>query len=336
MNSINKVAPLTEGSVLAALTVVLGIAIAFPVVGFFAALCWSVPLTILVTRRGLRPGLLAAAVSGILLAMLMDPTLSLRLMVLLAPPGIVLGYGFHAKWPAAHTFLATFAVSLVSTVAGLGLVFLLSGINPLGSEFEAMRSAVSQAIDMQKQSGLSEAELAKSKQQLTDMMDTLSLLAPTLLVLTGLMNTVVTYLLGRFVLKKLGMQTPSLPPFGEWRLPSFFFYLFGFGIVGLYWGQSRELDGLYQLALNANFVAMAAGLVQGISLLHCFFHAAGVRRFWRVFIYIFIALNLFVMEIIAFSGLIDMFFNYRGRIKGYLERRNGGSDSGDHPHQDGR
>jgi hypothetical protein len=71
---------------------------------------------------------------------------------------------------------------------------------------------------------------------------------------------------------------------------------------------------LYQISLNANALAIIAGLVQGIVLVHCLFRHFKVKLFLRIVFYVFILMNPFLAQVTAMTGLIDMLFDYRQRF----------------------
>jgi hypothetical protein len=91
-------------------------------------------------------------------------------------------------------------------------------------------------------------------------------------------------------------------------------YLFGFALVGLYWGGTREIIWLYQISLNANVLAIMAGLLQGLVLVHCLMRHYHVRVVLLTVCYVFILMNPFLAQVVAMTGLIDMIFDYRQRF----------------------
>lgn len=105
--------PLTESGLLTALTVIMALmAVYLPVLGMVAALLWAVPIILLVVRHGLRWGIMAVVVSAVIMAVLIEPMLSLRMTISFAPTGLALGYGFRQEWPAARIFAVTLVVSI--------------------------------------------------------------------------------------------------------------------------------------------------------------------------------------------------------------------------------
>ena len=94
-------------------------------------------------------------------------------------------------------------------------------------------------------------------------------------------------------------------------------YLFAFSLIGIYWGATRDIAWLYQAALNGYLIAFVAGLVQGISLVQFLMQRFGLSLFVRILIYAFIALNGFLTQIISWTGLFDIAFDYRKKFRKY-------------------
>lgn len=63
----------------------------------------------------------------------------------------------------------------------------------------------------------------------------------------------------------------SLPPFRLWRFPKVFIYIYAFSLIGMYWGDTRSITLLYQIALNTYLCANVLGLVQGLSVIRFFY-----------------------------------------------------------------
>ena len=316
----HKIMPLTEGGLLAALTVVIALmSVYLPFVGPFVALLWPLPLAVLVLRHGLRQGVMAMLVSGAALSMLIEPLIALRLTLSYGPLGLVLGFCYHKKYSGSRTFLLSLTAAILGELAVLGLLFAVLDANPFAMMLDGLKQSFDASISIYDQAGMEEQQLEEIKTQISTMMQVMSQLGPLLIALLGVLDTAVAYAVGRRVAGRLGHETPPLPPFAEWRLPKGFVYLFGFAMVGLYWGGTREIDWLYLLAINAHMLALFAGLIQGLALMSTVMDRFKVMGFWRWLFYILVLINGLFMQVLAFTGLFDMVFDYRrrfGRRKG--------------------
>ena len=311
-----RLTPLTESGILAAIAVLLGLMGTFlPVVGVLAVLLWALPFLVLVVRQGLRYGMTAAVAASLVLALFTGPALSLRMFVAFAPTGLALGFCFVRGFSGVRTFLTGLAASVAGKLLGLLLLAVLMGVNPWQMQLDGMTEAFSASLSVYESMGMTPTELARVKGELDGALTLLARLAPLVVLMMGLCDTVVLYAISPRVLARLGVTLPQrLPPFSMWRLPSAFFYLFALSLIGLYWGRTHDLPELYTLAINANMIAMFAGGIGGLSLLSALCTHFHVSRFLRIFLYLFVLLNGLFLQILAFTGLIDMLFDYRGRL----------------------
>lgn len=311
----HRITPLTESGLLSALTVILAMAAAYlPAIGMVAALVWALPVVVLIVRHGLRWGVMSVLVSGVIMALLLEPMLSLRMVLSFGPTGLMLGYAFRHHWSGAHAFGMTLVASVAGKLLTFGLLFLVTSVNPLNMQMDVMQQSFDQTFAVYEQMGLDKNAIAASKAQISEAMTYLNLLLPFIVGVMGLLDAGVAYIVSSRVLRRLGETVPQLPPFAEWRLPQFFLYLLGFALVGIYWGGSREIQPLYQAAFNLNMVAMGAGVIQGLSLMSYAMDRFRVGRVMRMFFYAFVLLGGVLVQILAFTGLFDMLFDYRRRF----------------------
>ena len=90
----NKLRPLTESSLLTAITVIIAIAgLYIP----FVILFWTLPITIITAKHHLKYGLASVLISGILLCLFLTPVTALPLIFSSAPLAFTLGIGFNFK-----------------------------------------------------------------------------------------------------------------------------------------------------------------------------------------------------------------------------------------------
>ena len=222
----HKIMPLTEGGLLAALTVVIALmSVYLPFVGPFVALLWPLPLAVLVLRHGLRQGVMAMLVSGAALSMLIEPLIALRLTLSYGPLGLVLGFCYHKKYSGSRTFLLSLTAAILGELAVLGLLFAVLDANPFAMMLDGLKQSFDASISIYDQAGMEEQQLEEIKTQISTMMQVMSQLGPLLIALLGVLDTAVAYAVGRRVAGRLGHETPPLPPFAEWRLPKGFVYL---------------------------------------------------------------------------------------------------------------
>ncbi|MBR4696719.1 MAG: DUF2232 domain-containing protein, partial [Selenomonadaceae bacterium] len=202
-------------------------AVYLPVIGMAAALLWAVPIILLVVRQGLRWGVMAVLVAAILMALVIEPMLSLRMTISFAPTGLMLGYGFRKGWSAARVFAASLGASFLAKVAALALVFALTSVNPLAFQMEGMQTAFEETFALYESLGVDQAAIDEAKGHLSEAITLVGLLMPLVLAITALVDALVNFVVAGRVLRRLGGTVPQFPPFREWRLSQAFLYLMG-------------------------------------------------------------------------------------------------------------
>jgi len=313
----SRIKPLTESGILAALTVIMAvIGVYVPFLGVVAILLWPLPIIVLIVRHGLRWGMMSVLVSAILTGALLEPVVAVRLALAFGPGGIVLGYGYRQKWSGVRTFTSGVVASLLAKAAALALVAYITGLQPFDMQFDMMDESFASAVGMYESIGMTPEQIAAAKDNFQGNMRVLRLMLPLLIFFMGLMDMALNFIVAGQLLKRLGHTVPTFPPFAEWRLPGVFMYLYCFALLGMYWGETRQIELLYKASLNLTMLSTFAGIIEGFSLLR----AAQQHYHWPKLLMticsVLIFFNGFLMQILSFTGLLDMVFDYRSRMWG--------------------
>ena len=313
----SRIKPLTESGILAALTVIMAaIGVYVPFLGVIAILMWPLPVIVLIVRHGMRWGVMAVVVSAVLTAALLEPVVAVRLPLAFGPGGIALAYGYRHKWPAVRIFTAGVVASLLAKAAALALVAYITGVQPFEMQFNMMDESFASAVGMYESIGMNAEQIAAAEQNFKANMTILRLLLPLLLFFMGLMDTTLNFILGGKLLQRLGNPVPTFPPFVEWRLPGAFMYIYCFALLGMYWAQTREIELLYKACVNLSMLATFAGMIEGFALLK----AAQQHYRWPAIAVtiasVLMFFSSFLMQMLSFTGLLDMVFDYRTRLWG--------------------
>ncbi|MBR4153083.1 MAG: YybS family protein [Selenomonadaceae bacterium] len=315
-----SITPTIEGGLLAAITVILGIVTVYvPLIGMFVEFFCALPLAVLTARQGAGKGFIALVVSFILLSMLISPVLALRIALTFGTCGIALGWCVRKNFDAIRIFFLTLVVSSAAQVLAIGLLIAVMDINLIDTQIEMVRESFNESFAFYEEMGVEQERIADAKNQVEPALETLAFLMPTLIMLTALINATATYLTAQWIFPKLQMQIPELPPFAEWKLPSLFFYTAIFGGLGLYWGFTRGWTEIYEISLNVLIVSAIIGLVQGFALLSFIFDRYKMSKLVRRILYAVLIVNMFLLQIVAITGLLDMLFDYRKKFFGGRE-----------------
>ena len=309
----NKLRPLTESSLLTAITVIIAIAgLYIP----FVILFWTLPITIITAKHHLKYGLASVLISGILLCLFLTPVTALPLIFSSAPLALTLGIGFKLKWSAVKIFVSSFIASLIGTALFLILTFYLTGINIFVEQLESFKTAMLDTNDMFSSMGVTSEAMIDANRQSQHIIETLALVLPMLFVFNALLKLVINYMASSFLLKRLGTtDINTLPPFTLWHFPKIFIYIYAFSLIGMYWGSTRDISLLYQISLNTYLCANVIGLIQGLSVILFFYKLKKWPTAVWIFIIVMVCLNMIIAQIVALAGFFDMIVDYRKKIK---------------------
>ena len=304
----------TAGVMTAAAVVYALAAIYLPVLTMMMGMLWPVFIALVTVRIGLRCGVLAAAASLLLTMLFATPVAGASFVLSFAPTGLALGVLFRREGGTLRALVGGTIASLIGKAMAGGLILLLFGINPFALDPAVMQQAMDETLGVYRSLGMTEAQIDETRTAAGQVLELFLLMLPALFVGSALIEAGVCFAVMRKVLRRMGLPAAAFPPFAQWRLPIFFPYLFAFSLIGIYWGSTRELLLLYQAALNAYLIAFLAGLVQGISLLHFLLLRFHVSPFVRILIYVFIVVNGIMTQIISWTGLFDIVYDYRRRM----------------------
>lgn len=310
-----NITPTVEGGLLVAITVIMGLVTVYvPILGMFLEFFCAVPLAVLTARQGAGKGLTALVVAFILLAILISPLLAARIVLSFAICGVALGWCVKKNFGAVRIFLTTLIVASAAQVVSLWLLLVIMDVNFIETQVEMVRESFNESFAMYEGMGVDKARINEAKSQVEPALQTLTFLMPTLLMLSALINSVAVWFTSKWIFPKLQMKLPTMPSFAEWKFPALFFYTGIIGGLGIYWGLTRGWTEIYEISLNLTIVSMIIGLLQGLALLSFVFDRYKISKIMRRIFYVILALNMFLLQLVAITGLVDTLFDYRKRL----------------------
>lgn len=310
-----SVTPTIEGGLLVAITVILGLVTVYiPLIGMLVEFFCAVPLAVLTTRQGTGKGLTALFVSFLLLAMLISPIPAIRLALGFGVCGVALGWCVRKNFGAVRIFFTVLVVASAAQVFSLGFLIAVMDVNLIDMQIEMLRESFAESFAMYESLGVDPQRISEGKAQVEPALQTLAFLMPTLIMLTALINSIAVWLTAHWIFPKLQLKIPTLPPFAQWRFPVLFLYTAIIGGLGMYWGVTRGWTEIQEISLNLTVVSMLIGLLQGLALLSSVFDRYKISTFVRRLIYVILILNMFLLQLVAITGLIDMIFDYRKKF----------------------
>lgn len=311
-----NIKPMVEGGILAAITVAMAlISMYVPLLGAAAALVWPLPIAVLVVRHGVRWGIMAAAVSSFLIAMLIHPLQALAMAIAVGSVGLALGLVYRRGYNATMSIGICVLVSVAAKGLMLVAASVVMGVNPLDFQVDAMRQALDMSVDIYRAGGMSETDIQSNMDNFNYLLEMVRLLFPVAIVFAGIIDAFVNFVIVGKVLRKLGhVNLPSVLPFSRWRFTWHVAALYVVSILGMSFGASQKIDVLYQIALNTSMLATFIGIIEGFSVLLCAFRKYQITGIVRMILMALLLTNGLLTHIVALIGLFDTIFDYRKRF----------------------
>ena len=307
--------PTVEGGLLIAVALLMGLASVYlPLLGTVIEFFWAVPFTVLTVRQGLNKAITGLIAATVLLMLFVGPLLALRLSLSFGPVGLAIGYCIRQKHDAVRIFVTTLGAAFAGQILSLAIILFVMDIDFMETQTNLLQEMFDETIKVYEEIGVDEETLTQARESVEPTMTLAILLMPTVIVLLAVINTAASFWASKAILKKLDINLPEFPRFAEWRFPIVFLYMMGFALIGMYWGVTRELDTLYNIAINANVLSMLVGFVQGLSLMSFAADHFKLSTLMRRLIFLFMLFNGLLLQAVAFTGLFDMYFDYRKRL----------------------
>ena len=316
-----RVRSMVEGGLLAAIAIIFAVISAYlPLIGPFVNLLWPVPIILLGVRHGYKWSIMATVVAGVIIAMLLHPLQAVSVVVGFGLIGIVLGYAFRMEFSPAKTIVWGSVASLLSKIALLAIGAAIMGVNPFTMQGEVMAQAVQQAVEVYRNFGMAEQDLAKMTESMQAMIELMKIILPAGFIMASVADTFLNFLIAKKVLKKLGHNIPDFPPFKQWTLPSYVVYFFALSLVMIYWGRSRDITLLYNVGMNVQMVANMLLFVEGLALFYFIVDKYNLSRMVKGIILFLILTNGMFSQMIIFVGAAETIVDYRRlKTKGKIE-----------------
>jgi uncharacterized protein YybS (DUF2232 family) len=307
---VKKTKVLTEGAIFAAIFAIMAfMTVIIPILA--TVLLWILPLPFIIytVRNGWKAGLMLWIVASFV-SFIIGGLVLIFSAIIFGSTGIVVGELYRRKKSA---FTVLFGGSIAS-IANLILFFILSivvlDIHPIEGIQELMRTSVETAEVML----ISVGQDGKQLEEFLTFIDRLMVLAPALLISTGIFYALFIQLIAYAVLKRIGEKVARFQPFRDWSFPKSFLWYYLVASILILIGL-EEGTALYMVMWNLFPLLEIAMTVQGLAVIMFYCHAKGLNKSIPVFIIIVTFIAPFLLYIYRILGIIDLGFELRKRIK---------------------
>ncbi|GAE26219.1 hypothetical protein JCM9140_2258 [Halalkalibacter wakoensis JCM 9140] len=302
---------LTEGALLASLFAILLVITTYvPLLGMITVWALPLPFVVYTYRRGLKAGLFLWVVS-FFLAFIIGGLITIPSAFIFGSGGIIIGELYRRKLSGFSVLIGAGLVYTANMLlVFLGLVLII-GDNPIQMAMELTREQIELAQSTLGSFGQNPEQL----EQMNQMIDNMAYLAPVMIVGVGVTLALLTKLISYLLLKRLGHEVHSLPPFRKWSFPRAFLWYYLIILILAMVG-AEEGSMMFMVIWNLFPLLEIVVAIQGFAVIFYYFHHKKVAAAVPVIILIVAVLVPPLLYIIRIIGIIDLGFDLRSRISG--------------------
>ncbi len=302
---------LTEGALLAALTIVMYVADVYTKLLLYVI---PVPVAILVIRNGIRTGILATLVAALGVGAILGPIDGLIVLVRVGFIGIALGALLARKRSWLISLAGTSVAGLAAFVSDFLLASWASGLSPgamIARLQEGLAEAGQRTLELYQKIGVPQESLGLVKQMMELMPVWLKTFLPAVLAIGAVFSASIAYAATRWILVRMKRDVEPIPPFVDWRID----WRFAWGLIGAlvlaYAVPGANLGFVRSLAVNAVAVYVMIYSLFGIAVLWSVLASMNVPKGFRVIIALFIYMTPPFNWLLPMAGLLDGWLDFR-------------------------
>jgi len=300
-----------EGALTAGLFIVILLASvyipALIIIGFFI---WPLPMMYFCSKYGFQKGVTPFLIAT-LLAFLFTNIITAVVAVYMLIMGIVIGSAlFHKR--SAFVTLAFGALS--NLILFIGVYFILTVVfnfSPLNFFIDQFNQALDTSMHLIPQSMITGEEKDSVVLLKNNLQQTVTVLAPALLVSISVMWAFIIELIGTPFLKRLRVPYPRWLPLREWRFPRsiIWYYLLSVVII-MFMGHSQG-SMLYVMSNNVFYLLEIILAIQGTSFIFFFCYSKNLNISIPIIITIAGFIVPWLLYLLRILGIIDLGFDLR-------------------------
>jgi uncharacterized protein YybS (DUF2232 family) len=274
------------------------------------------PIMVLERRQGWREAIIGAAFGSVLAYMLSGPVAAIIYAVVFGLQGAVFGIIAGRSDNGTDFIVMAVIASITAKVLLMSVFTKLYGVNPLSLTPEAASGMVASVAGVIAKSGIAPSD-ALVKSYVSAMIETVTLLMPSMIILFSALDTLATYAATSFILQKTGSgKLVDLPQFGEWRFPKNIFWALLLAVIADFASKSFPEERIFAI-LSANLMEVLRGLfmIEGLALCWFYMSARGINRVLKIMLSIFCIIFSPISYILSMVGIFDIWYDLRSRIR---------------------
>ncbi|WP_025027544.1 YybS family protein [Caldalkalibacillus mannanilyticus] len=288
-----------------------------PIVNIVAFLFLPFPFILHIYKHGLK----STALVGILalfITMIYNPILGLFTLVA-GSVGMVMGYFYQQKKGA----LAPIMAGMLTYLFNYLLIFIISVYVFNFNVTDMMQANLDNMMEMHQAAG-GFLQLPLDENQVTVYKEYIEILTsafPALMITSAIVMTGLHHMIQWRVLRKMGYEVDTLPPFREWRFPKSILWYYLVSLLLLMFGFMEPGTALFPTLFNLQYILEIIIFLQGLAVIAYFSYH---KRMGKMLPILTVILTLFIPQImvmvVRLIGIFEFGFGLRSRIKTTKEK----------------
>lgn len=303
---------IVEAGIMAAITFVLMMLTSMPGIGQIIIFAVPIPIALLYLKYNLKTSICSVVISGILTGFFMGPIYGIQLVIANGIIGLVLGTCVRKKVSGVKSFVYLLIANTIGVAVEIVTMFSIFTGLTFNDYVNQMVSVFNEAAKMSEQmmgnasSNAPMIELMKS----IDASFIINML-PMVIVLLIVIRTFLSYIVGKFIINRLGFKLNSLPPFSKWFFnPILIAVVVLINVLVIFLASKGVINnkGIYMLTLNLLFVML---IIQGVAVVA---NLLKYRYKFSNILIVFMSILLVnsIPSLFALLGVVDVLIDIRG------------------------
>ncbi len=285
-------------------------AVTVPIAGPFISLLTPIPFLYYATKRGLYGGLTLAGATVLVISLaarfLGQPQLVL-FVIEFSALGLALSEIFRRQYPLGFTLSIGTVCMLVMGFACLLFIGIARNMGPFEVVQAYLKSNLDGALHMYEQMGLEKEKALEIQTYGKAIIETISKIYPSLLVVGSVFVVWINVLLGQRLLRRAHLEYPVFDNADRWQAPEILVW----GLIAAGFSLFFPLGSVKLIAINVLIVLMTVYLFQGVSILVFFLNKFHVPLWSRGAIYLLLFFQQVFLLLVALGGVFDQWIDFR-------------------------
>lgn len=269
------------------------------------------PFIYIGVKKDLKIAIGGITIVSLLVGLMADTYSGIVLFELFMPLSLVIIYEITNRKKSTEVLLYSTVVFFISCLLLYGLIQDITGASIITQMEESFREIVNVQVEMFRESGLTNYELSRTRDQLKNTYSYIVSILPAILIILSMFASYINYYASAIALRRSGIGIASIPNFSRFKLPSTIIPGIVVIFVALNLAKGLDIPKFDAIVLNIIVFTWFIFSVQGLSVIDYFMINRKFKTIIRIIIIILIAFIIPVGSILSLIGFIDAIFDFR-------------------------